>query len=143
MKFNLSIAAFLILIFMTTVNAKDKYFNDAILLYEKEKYEESKFLFQKNIVFNPKDFKSYYYLAKIFQIEKNDRETEKNLNTALFLKPNDEEVMYMLIDIELKKSNFSKVKELSEDFKVICSSLCAKTELINESLKDFQEKNES
>ena len=68
MKFNLSITAFLILIFMTTANAKDKYFNDAILLYEKEKYEESKFLFQKNIVFNPKDFKSYYYLAKIFQI---------------------------------------------------------------------------
>ena len=143
MKFYLSIIAFIIFIISTTVGAKDSYFNEAKLLYEKEKYDESKFLFQRNIVFNPKDANSYYYLAKIFEIEKNENETEKNLNTTLLLQPNNEEAMYMLIDIKLKRSNFSKVKKLSEDFKVICSSLCGKIESINERLKDFQEKNDS
>jgi len=131
------------LIFNLEAISKENYFNEAKKLYENKKYEESKFLFQKNIVFNPKDSKSYYYLAKIFEIEENENEIEKNLNTALLLKPNDEKAMYMLIDIKLKRSNFSKVKELSEDFKIICSALCDKMESIDERLKDFQEKNES
>ena len=131
------------LIFNLEAISKENYFNEAKKLYENKKYEESKFLFQKNIVFNPKDSKSYYYLAKIFEIEENENEIEKNLNTALLLKPNDEKAMYMLIDIKLKRSNFSKVKELSDNFKIICSSLCEKMESINERLKDFQEKNES
>ena len=143
MKFKIQIIIALFLIFFTYAYAKDNYFNEAKKLYENQKYEESKFLFLRNIVFNPKHSKSYYYLAKIFEIEDDESETEKNLNTALLLKPNDEEALYMLINIKLKRSNFSKVKELSEDFKIICSSLCDKINLINERLKDFQEKNDS
>ena len=41
------------------------------MLFDEEKYEESKFLFQRNIVYNPKDSKSYFYLAKIFKKEDN------------------------------------------------------------------------
>ena len=37
-------------------NAEQKdFFNDAKELYEKESYDDSKFLFQRNIVYNPKD----------------------------------------------------------------------------------------
>ena len=59
------------------------------------------------------------------------------------LEPNNEEAMYMLIKVELKKSNFSKVKELRKKFKIICSSLCSKVKDINESLKNIEAKNES
>ena len=59
------------------------------------------------------------------------------------LEPDNEEAMYMLIDIELKRSNFSKVKELNKNFKAICSLLCDKISLINKRLNDIEAKNES
>ena len=49
----------------------------------------------------------------------------------------------MLINIHLKKSNYSKIKELMESFAIICSSLCDKTKIINETLKNIEPKNES
>ena len=67
------------LIFNLEAISKENYFNEAKKLYENKKYEESKFLFQKNIVFNPKDSKSYYYLAKIFEIEENENEISEDL----------------------------------------------------------------
>ena len=42
-----------------------------------EELEESKFLFQRNIVFNPKHAKSYLYLAKIYNSEENEKEEIK------------------------------------------------------------------
>jgi len=51
--------------------------------------------------------------------------------------------MYLLIDIELNRSNFSKVEELKNDFKSICSSLCEKISSIDNRLKDFEKKDES
>lgn len=143
MRIYIKLFLIFIFIFSTSSKAKDDYFDEAKKLYKNKKYDESKFLFQKNIVFNPKNAESYYYLAKIFEFEKNENETEKNLNTALLLQPDNEKALYMLIDIKLNRSNFSKVKELSDNFKIICSSLCDKMESINERLKDFQEKNES
>ena len=66
-----------------------------------------------------------------------------NLNSTLLLEPDNEEAMYMIIDIELKRSNFSKVKELQADFEKICSILCEKITSINERLKNFDTSNES
>ena len=123
--------------------AQENFFNEAKNLFDKGKYEKSKFLFQRNIVFNPKDAKSYLYLAKIYNFEENENEELKNLKTTLLLEPDNEEAMYMLIEVELKKSNFSKVKELRKKFKIICSSLCSKVKDINESLKNIEAKNES
>ena len=143
MKIYIKLFLIFVFIFSTSSNANDNYFDQAKTLYENKKYDESKFLFQRDIVFNPKNADSYYYLAKIFEFEKNENETEKNLNTALLLQPDNERALYMLIDIKLNRSNFSKVKELSDNFKIICSSLCDKMESINNRLKDFQEKNES
>ena len=65
------------------------------------------------------------------------------MNTTLLLDPDNEDAMYMLINIELKKSNYSKVKELTENFSVICINLCKKIETINETLKNIEPKNES
>ena len=51
------------------VYAEKNFFNEAKAKYDEKKLEESKFLFQRNIVFNPKDANSYLYLAKIFEEE--------------------------------------------------------------------------
>ena len=110
---------------------------------DREKYEESKFLFERSIVYNPKHSNSYLFLGKIFKIEKNKKEEEKNINTALLLDPKNEEAMYILIDLELERSNFSKVKELKKNFKKICTSLCEKITSIDTRLKDFENKDAS
>ena len=130
------------LFFIIQVNAKENLFVQAKSKYDNQKLEDSKFLFQRNIVFNPKDAKSYLYLAKIYNSEKNEKEEIKNLKTTLLLEPDNEEALYMLIDIELKKSNFSEVKKLAENFKIICSTLCEKTETINIRLKNIEAKDE-
>jgi len=125
------------------VCAKENFFDEARNKYEKKELEDSKFLFQRNIVFNPKHAKSYLYLAKIYNSEENEEEEIKNLKTTLLLEPNNEEALYMLIDIELKKSNFSEVKKLTKNFEIICSTFCDKTKSINERLKNIEAKDES
>ena len=127
----------------TKVYAKENFFDEARNKYDEKELEDSKFLFQRNIVFNPKHAKSYLYLAKIYNSEENEKEEIKNLKTTLLLEPNNEEAMYMLIDIELKKSNFSEVKKLTKNFEIICSTFCDKTKSINERLKNIEAKDES
>ena len=138
---------FCILLFYLFFNiegkAKENFFEKAKNKYDEKEMEVSKFLFQRNIVFNPKDAKSYFYLAKIYNFEKNEREELKNLKTTLLLDPDNEEAMYMLIDIELEKSNFSVVRDLTKKFNVICSTLCEKVKNINERLENIEAKNES
>ena len=134
---------FISVILMNSASAESSFFEEGKIKYDEKKYEESKFLFQRSIVFNPKDQDSYLYLAKIYQFEDNKREEEKNVNTVLLLDPQNEEANYLLMEIELKKSNYSKVKELVEKFTKICNKLCDKKPLILESLKNLEPKNES
>ena len=136
----------IIFMFLNLTNhtlAENNFFEKGKNKYDEQKYEESKFLFQRSIVFNPKDHDSYLYLAKIYQFEDNKREEQKNINTVLLLDPQNEEANYLLMEIELKKSNYSKVKELAENFTKICKKLCDKKILILESLKNLEPNNES
>ena len=136
----------LIIIFFSSFNlvySIENFFEEAKKKFNEKKLEDSKFLFQRNITFNPKDAKSYLYLAKIYNFEEDQKKEEKNLNTTLLLDPDNEDAMYMLINIEIKKSNYSKVKELTENFSVICINLCKKIETINEALKNIEPENES
>ena len=138
------ISIFFIILNLTNLAlAENNFFKDGKIKYEKKKYQESKFLFQKSIVFNPKDYNSYLYLAKIYNSEDNKREEEKNINTVLLLDTKNEEANYLLMEIELKKSNYSKVNKLVENFSKICDKLCDKKKLILESLKNLEPKNES
>ena len=136
-------ALFISVTLINSALAESTFFEEGKIKYNQKKYEESKFLFQRSIVFNPKDQDSYLYLAKIYQFEDNKREEEKNINTVLLLNPQNEEANYLLMKIELKKSNYSKVKELAENFTKICNKLCDKKPLILESLKNLEPKNES
>ena len=76
--------------------AENNFFEEGKNKYNEKKYEESKFLFQRSIVFNPKDQNSYLYLAKIYNFEDNKKEEQKNINTVLLLDPKNEEANYML-----------------------------------------------
>ena len=140
---NFFITIFFSLLLIGSSYSKESFFNEAKNLFDKEKYKESKFLFQRDIVFNPKKAVSYLYLAKIFKIEENLKEEEKNLITTLLLDPKNEEAIYLLMNIEIERSNFAKVKKLKENFEKVCSKLCPKISSINEKLKNFDIKDES
>ena len=66
----LIIAIYLSIFFATFAFSKDQFFDEALKLYKNKKYEDARFLFERNIVFNPKDANSYLYLAKIYNHEK-------------------------------------------------------------------------
>ena len=142
-KIRLTLIIFLFLNFSNLLFAKKNFFKEGKIKYNEKKYEVSKFLFQRSIVFDPKDTNSYLYLAKIYNFEENQKEKEKNVNTALLLDPKNEEAVFMLMEIELKKSNYSRVRELTKIFSKVCKDLCNKKMIILDSLKNLEPKNES
>tara|TARA_B110000238_G_C16011046_1_gene388912 strand:+ start:155 stop:592 length:438 start_codon:yes stop_codon:yes gene_type:complete len=142
-KYNLIMVLFFSVSLIGNALSENNFYLKAKKNYDEKKYDESKFLFQRNIVFNPKDENSYLYLAKIYNFEENEEEKEKNINTVLLLNPINEEAIYILMEIELKKSNYLRVRELVENFTKICIKLCNNKDLILESLKNLEPKNES
>ena len=135
--------SFISIFFTTNYSMSENFFYEAKKKFDQKKYDDSKFLFQRNIVFNPKNAESYLYLAKIYNNQKNEKEEFKNLKTALLLDPKNEEAMHLLINYELKKSNYSEVKELKENFSIICQKLCKEIKKIEKSLLDIEPKNGS
>ena len=131
-------------LFFQSFSYSQNFFNEAVDLYNKEKYEDARFLFERNIVFNPKDANSYLYLAKIYNQEKNQRKEEYNLETTILIESDNEEALLMLMKIALEKSNYDKVKKFSDTFLKVCKNLCEENKEIQESLKNLEpEKNES
>ena len=142
--FKIIFIVFIAVLFQTSTFSKESFFNEALKLYENKKYEDARFLFERNIVFNPKHANSYLYLAKIYNFEEDQRKEEYNLETALLIEPNNEEALLMLMKIALKKSNYKKVNDLLETFVKVCSNLCDENKKIQESLKNIEpENNES
>ena len=79
----LFVSILLMCIFISAeIYAKENFFDEAKNKYEEKELEDSKFLFQRNIVFNPKHAKSYLYLAKIYNSEDNEREEIKYLKNC-------------------------------------------------------------
>ena len=121
--------------------ATESFFNKGLKLYQEKKYEDAKFMFEKSIVFNPKDSNSYLYLAKIYNIEEDQLKEEKNLETTLLIEPDNEEAILMTMKIALEKSNYSKVKDLSKTFSKVCKKLCEENKGILETLANIEPKN--
>ena len=124
-------------------SSEQNFFNKGLELYNKEKFEDARFMFERSIVFNPKHSNSYLYLAKIYNQEKNQIKEEKNLEATLLIEPRNEEAILMLMKIALEKSNYSKVKDLSENFIKVCKTLCDENKSILDSLSNLEPKNES
>ena len=121
----------------------ENFFNKGLELYNKEKFEDARFMFERSIVFNPKHSNSYLYLAKIYNQEKDQIKEEKNLEATLLIEPKNEEAILMLMKIALEKSNYSKVKDLSENFIKVCKKLCEENKNILDSLANLEPKKES
>lgn len=124
-------------------NSNENFFEKGLELYNNKKFDDAKFMFERSIVFNPKDSNSYLYLAKIYNQKEDQRKEEKNLDATLLIEPNNEEAILMLMKIGLKKSNYSKVKDLSNTFAQVCKKLCNENKEILETLKNIEPKNES
>jgi len=105
--------------------AKNSYFEEGKKLFDKKKFADSKFYFEKDIVFNPKNENAYLYLAKIFKEEEKNQLEEGNLNTVLLLNPKNEEAIYLLTLLNIKKSNFLKAKELILTMASVCKKMCS------------------
>jgi len=137
------IFSFILIVFTNVVSGKESFFEEALKMYEQKKYDDAKFLFERNIVFNPKNVDSYLYLAKIYNKKKEQKKEQQNLETVLLIEPSNEEALLMSMKIALEKSNYSKVKGLSETFVKVCKNLCDENNAIKESLKNIESKNES
>ena len=136
------ILIFLLLFNFPLVNiyADNKYFLEGVKLFEKKEFDNAKFKFEQDIVFNPKNELSYLYLAKIFKSKDKDNLTEQNLDTVILLNPQNEEALYEMIILKIKKSDFTKTEQLLNNFSGICTSLCSKKKELNNLLIDSQKK---
>ena len=123
--------------------SSENFFKKGLKFYNDKKYKDARFMFERSIVFNPKDSNSYLYLAKIYNIEENKKKEEKNLEATLLIEPNNEEAILMSMKIALEKSNYSKVKELSETFKKVCNQLCEENKSILKTLANIEPKDDS
>ena len=139
--FKLTLFFYLIINLINSSLSKENFFDEGLKLYKDKKYEDARFMFERSIVFNPKDSKSYLYLAKIYNIEEDQKKEEKNLEATLLIEPDNEEAILMTMKIALKKSNYSKVKDLSKTFTKVCKKLCEENKDILETLANIEPKN--
>ncbi len=132
--------AFILLFLPNKLMANNIYFDEGLKLFNSEKFEEAKFKFEQNIVFNPKSEMSYLYLSKIFKNLKNKNLQEKNLNTVILLNPKNEEAIYNLAKLKLEKSDYQKSKELNDRLNNICDKLCNQSRKLKVEIENLSKK---
>ena len=120
--------------------AQPEYIKEGIDLYNKKKFEDAKFKFEQDIVFNPKSEISYLYLSKIFNKQDKKNLEEKNLNTVVLLNPKNEEAIYNLARLKLTTSDYKKSKELNKKLKLICSDFCKKSNQLKIEIENLSKK---
>ena len=140
MKKNLLSIILILLVIPSTLIAKSEYFEEGINLFNKKKFEEAKFKFEQDIVFNPKSELSYLYLSKIFNKQDKRNLEEQNLNTVMLLNPKNEEAIYYLAKLKLQASDYKKSKELNNRLKIICINFCSKSEKLKIEIENLSKK---
>ena len=118
---------FLSILLSSNVLAGTNYFNEGLSFYKNKEFDKAKFKFEQDIVFNPKNEKSYLYLSKIFNEQEKKELEEKNLNTVILLNPKNEEATYNLAQLKLKESDFEGSKKLIEKLLIFCKNYCQKS----------------
>ncbi len=128
------------LLLSNTSYAKSEYFQEGVNLYNNKKFEDAKFKFEQDIIFNPKSELSYLYLSKIFKsLKKKDLE-EQNLNTVILLNPKNEEAIYNLAKLKLESSDYKKSKELNETLIKLCNNFCSKGQKLKIEIENLSKK---
>ena len=139
-RFKFILFFYLIINILNISIANENFFNKGLELYKDKKYKDARFMFERSIVFNPKDSNSYLYLAKIYNFERDQKKEERNLEATLLIEPDNEEAILMSMNVALDKSNYSKVKDLSKIFTKICKKLCDENKSILETLANIEPK---
>jgi len=135
------LSTILLLFFLpNTLLAKSDYFKEGISLYNDNKFEDAKFKFEQDIVFNPKNELSYLYLSKIFNKQDKKNLEEQNLNTVMLLNPKNEEAIYNLAKLKLNSSDYNKSKELNNRLKTLCVNYCNQSEKLKIEIENLSEK---
>ena len=131
----------LTLIFISSIslaNKTNKYFLEGEKLFLANNFKEAKILFEKDIVFDTKNVKSYLYLSKIHQNLKNQIEEEKNLKTALLLDPKNEEGLFLLSKMYLREGDFKLADKEFTLLKKVCKNFCNKLENLELQILKFK-----
>jgi len=117
---------------------ENNYFELGKKNFDLNQLDKSKFYFEKDIVRNTKNSKSYLYLAKIFKTKKQNDEFEKNLNTVLLLEPKNEEALYYLIIKKINDGDYDLAKKKIEIFSSSCNKMCEKNSELMELINKFK-----
>lgn len=112
------------LLISNNLYAKSEYFKAGVSLYNEKKFEDAKFKFEQDILFNPKSELSYLYLSKIFNKQDKRELEEKNLNTVMLLNPRNEEAIYYLAKLKLTLSDYKESKKLNKRLESVCKKFC-------------------
>ena len=120
--------------------AKNKFFEEGLNLFQNKKYEEAKFKFEQDIVFNPKSEMSYLYLSRIFNNLKEKVLEEQNLQTVILLNPNNEEAIYYLAKLKLYNSDYNKSKQLNDKLMNLCNKFCEKRKKLKVEIDNLSKK---
>jgi len=120
--------------------AKPEYLQEGIDLFNKKKFEDARFKFEKDIVFNPKSERSYLYLSKIFNKQDKKNLEEQNLNTVILLNPKNEEALYNLAKLKLTSSDYAKSLELNKKLKSICKKFCSQSDKLKIEIENLSKK---
>ena len=120
--------------------AKSKYFQEGISLFNENKFEDAKFKFEQDIIYNPKSELSYLYLSKIFNKQDKKNLEEQNLNTVILLNPKNEEALYNLVKLKLSSSDYEQSKNLNKKLKLICKKFCSLSDKLNLEIESLSKK---
>ena len=133
---------FLIILFLSPniLVANTEYFEEGLSLFKKKKFNEAKFKFEQDIVFNPKSEMSYLYLSKIFRSFDDKNLEEQNLNTVILINPKNEEAIYNLAKLKLDSSDYKKSKELNDRLISLCNKFCEKSKKLKKEIENLSKK---
>ena len=120
--------------------ANSDYLKKGIELFNKKKFNDAKFKFEQDIVFNPKSELSYLYLSKIFNKQDKKNLEEQNLNAVMLLNPKNEEAVYYLTKLKLSNSDYKKSKELNQKLKSICNNFCDQSDKLKIEIENLSKK---
>ena len=130
----------MLFIISTPLKAEVSFFEKGKNLFEEKKFDLAKFKFEQDIVYNPKNEKSYLYLAKIYKIKKEDNLEETYLKTTILLDPKNEDALLDLALLKIKKSNYSETQDLIKKFNKVCKKLCNQSSNLQKKLDDILKK---
>ena len=116
------------------------YFEEGLSLFKEKKYNQAKFKFEQDIVFNPKNEMSYLYLSKIFKNLNKKNLQEQNLKTVILLNPKNEEAIYFLAKLKLDESDYKKSKELNSRLSKLCNKFCDKSVKLKIEIENLSKK---